>query len=160
MGRTVNHGDPIGRAERHERRLSIARDADPDCLDGFLPQSRYVEGDLLLHLVLHGVDDAHGSTDFRRNPDFGGVALEFGETGARIDEHVRHDLAGRGIDEMRHIARFRRVDEDLPVRTEYHSLRLDPDLHLAQWNAPFQVDHRDRVVVLVGHVENLYGWIL
>src|SRR5215468_11173053 len=62
--RTVDNGDAIGGAERDESGLAVPGDADPDRLDGFLPQPRYIEGDLLLHLVFRGVDDAHGSADF------------------------------------------------------------------------------------------------
>src|SRR5262249_27381616 len=62
--RTVDHGNAVGRTERYESGLAVPGDADPDRLDGFLPQPRYIEGDLLLHLVFRGVDDAHGSADF------------------------------------------------------------------------------------------------
>src|SRR5438128_3732754 len=64
MRRTVDHRDAIGRTERYESGLAVPGDADPDRLDGFLAQPRDIEGDLLLHLVFHGVDDAHGSADF------------------------------------------------------------------------------------------------
>src|SRR5262245_35992626 len=64
MCRSVDHCDAIGWTERHERCLAVPGDADSDCLDGFLPQPRNIEGDLLLHLVPGGVNDAHGSTDF------------------------------------------------------------------------------------------------
>src|SRR5215471_1280080 len=64
VGRAVDHGDAIGGAERYESGLAVPGDADPDRLDGYLPQPRYIEGDLLLHLVFHRVDDAHGSADF------------------------------------------------------------------------------------------------
>src|SRR5262249_4940208 len=158
--RTVDHGDAIGGAERDESGLAVPGDADPDRLDGFLPQPRYIEGDLLLHLLFRGVDYAHGSTDVGCNPHLGGVALELRETGPRIDQHVGHDPARLGIDEMRHIARFRRGDEDPAVRTETHAFRLDPDLHLAERSAPLQVDDRDRVVVLIGHIEDLDRLIL
>src|SRR5262245_11841969 len=65
MCRSVDHSDAIGWTERHECCLAVPGDADSTCLDGFLPQSRNIEGDLLLHLMLHGVDDAHCSADFR-----------------------------------------------------------------------------------------------
>src|SRR6516225_4880714 len=61
---------------------------------------------------------------------------------------------------MRHIGRFRRGDESFAIRTEAHAFRLDPDLHLTERNASLQVDDRDRVVVLVGHVEYLARGIL
>src|SRR5258708_30132958 len=64
MCRSVDHGDAIGRTERHEPCLAVPRDADSDRLDGFLPQPWNIERDPLLHIVLHGVDDAHCSTDF------------------------------------------------------------------------------------------------
>src|SRR5262245_10484953 len=64
MCRSVDHGDAIGRTERHKRCLAVPGDADSDRLDGLLPQPRNIEGDLLLDLVRHGVDDAHGSTNF------------------------------------------------------------------------------------------------
>src|ERR1700730_11188923 len=54
----IDNGDAIGWTQRHEGGLAVPGDADPDRLDGFLPQSRYVEGDLLRHLVLHRIDDA------------------------------------------------------------------------------------------------------
>src|SRR5262249_41681429 len=62
--RAVDHGDAIGWAERYESGFAVPGDADPDRLNGFLPQPRNIEGDLLLHLVFHGVDDAHGSANF------------------------------------------------------------------------------------------------
>src|SRR5215467_13610927 len=62
--RAVDHGDAIGWAERYESGLAVPGNANPDRLDGFLPQPRNFEGDLLLHLVFHGVDDAYGSADF------------------------------------------------------------------------------------------------
>src|SRR5215472_6554898 len=62
--RTVDHGNAIGRTERHEACLAVPCDADPDRLDGLLAQSRDIEGDLLLHLVFLGIDDAHGAADF------------------------------------------------------------------------------------------------
>src|SRR5262245_7114194 len=61
---------------------------------------------------------------------------------------------------MRHVARFRCGDEDLAVRTKAHAFRLDADLDLAERNAPLQVDYCDRVVVFVGHIQNLAGVIL
>ena len=61
---------------------------------------------------------------------------------------------------MRHIGRFGRGNESLAIGTEAHAFRLDPDLDLAERNAPLHVDDRDRVVVLVGHVEYLARGIL
>src|SRR5262252_9868312 len=156
----VDHGDAVGRTKRHEPCLAIPGDADSNRLDGFLPQPWYIEGDLLLHLVFHRVDDAYRSTDFGRNPDLGAVALELRETGPCIDQHVGDDPARLGVDEMRHISRFRRGDENLAVRTEAHAFRFDPDLYFVQGDAPLQIDYRDRVVVLVGHVKDLATVIL
>src|SRR5262249_55531814 len=62
--RTVDHGNAVGRTERHEACLAVPGDADPDRLDGLLAQSRNIEGDLLLHLVFDRIDDAHGAADF------------------------------------------------------------------------------------------------
>src|SRR5262245_59374714 len=158
--RTVNHGDAVGRTKRHKPCLAIPGDADSNRLDGFLPQPWYIEGDLLLHLVFHRVDDAYRSTDFGRNPDLGGVALELREPGPCIDQHVGDDPARLGVDEMRHIGRLRCSDEDLTVRTEAHAFRLYADLYLVERDAPFQINYRDRVVVLVGHVKDLASVIL
>src|SRR6516165_4907410 len=102
--RAVDHGDAIGRAERYESGLAVPSDADPDRLDGFLPQSRNIEGDLLLHLVFHGVDDPYGSADFGGIRHLGGAALERRETGPRVDHHVGDDPARLRVDEMRDIA--------------------------------------------------------
>src|SRR6516165_4691994 len=62
--RSIDHGNAISRTERYESCLAVPGDADPDRLNGLLAQSRNIEGDLLLHLVLRGVDDTHGATDF------------------------------------------------------------------------------------------------
>ena len=64
------------------------------------------------------------------------------------------------VDEMRHVGRFRRVDQGLAVRTNPHAFRLDADLHLAKAAALLHVDDRDGIVVLVGDVEDLAGRIL
>src|SRR5262249_10323181 len=64
MRRAVDDGDAVGGAGRDESGLAGPGAADPDRLDGFLPQPRDIEGDLLPHLVFHRVDDAHGSADF------------------------------------------------------------------------------------------------
>src|SRR6516225_4695877 len=157
---TVDHGNAVGRTECHESCLAVSGDADSDGLDGLLPQPWYIERDLLLHLMFRRVDDAYRSTDFGRNPDLGGVALELREPGPRIDQHVGDDPARLGVDEMRHIGRLRCSDEDLTVRTETHAFWLDAHLYLAERNAPLQVDDRDRVVVLIGHIEDLARLIL
>src|SRR5262249_57043239 len=69
--RTVDHGNAVGRTECHESCLAVSGDADPDRLNGLLPQPWYIERDLLLHLAFHRVDDAYRSTAFGRNPDPG-----------------------------------------------------------------------------------------
>src|SRR5262245_42090391 len=61
---------------------------------------------------------------------------------------------------MRHIARFRRAHAGLAVRTEATASRRAPRLCLTALTAPFQVDDRDCVVVLVGHIEYLARVIL
>src|SRR5215813_11192171 len=154
---TVDHGDAIGRTECHESCLAVSGEADSDRLDGFFPQPRYIEADLLLHLVLGRVDDAYRSTDFGRNPDLGAVALELREPWPCVDQHVGDDPARLGVDEMRHIGCLRCSDEDLTFRTETHAFWLDADLYLPERDAPVQIDYRDRVVVLVGDVKDLAG---
>ena len=62
--RSIDYGNAIGRTERYESCLAVPGDADPDRLNGLLAQPRDIEGDLLLHLAFHGVDDAHGAADF------------------------------------------------------------------------------------------------
>src|SRR6516225_3630800 len=157
---TVDHGNAVGRTECHESCLAVSGDADSDGLDGLLPQPWYIERDLLLHLMFRRVDDAYRSTDFGRNPDLGGVALELREPGPCIDQHVGDDPAPLGVDEMRHIGRLRCSDEDLTVRTKTHAFRLGADLNLVERDAPFQINYRDGVVVLFGHVKDLAGVIL
>src|ERR1700747_539872 len=158
--RGVDHGDAICRTKGYEPSLPIPGDADSNRLDGLLPQPWYIEADLLLHLVFHRIDDTHCPADFGRNPDLGAVALELREPGPRLDQHVGDDPARHGVDEMRHIGRFRRGDKSLAIRTEAHTFRLDPDLNLVERDAPFQINYRDGVVVLVGHVKDLAGVIL
>src|SRR5436190_1886675 len=96
-GSSPDAGSPSITFKRNERGLSVPRDTDPDCLNGFLAQSGHFEGNLFRHFVFHRIDDAHSSADLGRNPDLGPVALEFGETRTCIDEHVRHDLARLGV---------------------------------------------------------------
>src|SRR5215471_17572902 len=62
--RTVDHGNAVGRTERHETCLAVPGNADPDRPNGLLAQPRNIEGNLLLHLVFRGIDDAHGAADF------------------------------------------------------------------------------------------------
>src|SRR5262249_778044 len=69
MRRGVDHGDAIGGTERHESCLAVFGDADSHRLDSLLPQPWYIEGDLLLHLVFHRIDDPYRSTHFRPTPD-------------------------------------------------------------------------------------------
>src|SRR5262245_59720597 len=64
VGRAVDHGDAIGGAERYESGLAVPGGADPDRLDGFLPQPRYHESALLRHLLLRRVVVRPGSADF------------------------------------------------------------------------------------------------
>src|SRR5258705_5064112 len=69
VGYGVDHRDAIGWTERHEGGLAVTGNADPDRLDGFLPQPRYLEGDLLHHLVPAWIYHAYGSADFGRDPE-------------------------------------------------------------------------------------------
>jgi hypothetical protein len=110
--------------------------------------------------MLHRIDDADRSADFGRNPELGAVTFELREARTRIDQHICNDLARLRVDEMRHVGRFRRVDEDLAVRTEAHAFRLDSDLHFTDAGAPLRIDDGDGMVVLVGHVQDLAGRIL
>src|SRR5262249_34450990 len=128
----VDHGNAIGGTERDEGGLAIAGDADADRLDCLLAQAGDIERDLLFHLVLGWVDHADGGADLGRYPDLGTVALELGEARARIDQHVGDDPARLRVDEMRHVGRFRRVDQDATVRAQPHALGLDADLHVAE----------------------------
>ncbi len=160
MRGAVDHCNAVGRTERDEAGLTVGGDADAHRLDRLLAQAGDVKADLFRDLALHGVDDAHGAADLGRYPQLRAVALELRETRARIHQHVRHDLTGRRVDEMRHVGRFGRVDQDLPVRAQPHALGLDADLHLADRYAACDVDDRDGVVVLVGDVEQASGGIL
>src|SRR6516165_1917328 len=160
MGFTINHSDAIGWAERHEPHPPVSGNADSHRLDSFLPQSRYLKRDLALYLVLGGIDDGYCSADFGGNPQLRAVTLELSKARARIDEHVRDDLARLRIDEMHHVGGCRSVDEDLSVGTHAHAFRLDSHLHIADAGAARQVDDGDGVVILVRHVEELAGWIL
>ena len=111
-------------------------------------------------LVLRRIDDANRAADFRGNPELGAVALEFGKARTRIDQDIGDDLACRGVDEMRHVGGFGRVDEDFAVRADRHAFGLDADLDFAEARAPFDIDDGHGVVVLVGDVENLAGRVL
>src|SRR5258706_12443766 len=51
-------------------------------------------------------------------------------------------------------------EEVLAFGTEPTASRPTPALYPPEGNPPFQVDYRDRVVVFVGHIENLASVIL
>ena len=156
----VDHRDAVGGPERDEGGLVVLGHADADRLDRLAPQARNLEGDLAGHHVLCRIDDRDGAADLGGNPQFGTVVLEFGKARPRIDQHVGDDLARRGVDEMRHVGGLGGVDQDLAVRADRHALGLDADLDVADASALLEIDDGDRVVVLVGDVEDLAGGIL
>ena len=84
--------------------------------------------------------------------------LERRKTRPRIDQHVGHDLARRGVDEMRHVRGFGRVYQHLAVRAYAHALRLHADLNLADLRPLRDVDDRYGIVVLVGDVKRCCRW--
>jgi len=86
--------------------------------------------------------------------------LNSANRGRASTKHVGDDPARLGVDEMRHIGRLRRGDEDLAIWTETHAFRFDPDLYLVKGMRRSKSDYRDRVVVLVRHVEDLPSVIL
>src|SRR6185437_5706620 len=135
----------IGRPQRDKGGLVVPGDADADRLDRFAAQSRNVERDLADHRVFDGVDDRNGAADLRRYPEFGAVMLELGKARPRIHQHVGNDLARGGIDEMRHVGGFGRVDQDLSIRTDRHSLGFDTDLNVAEPGALLEVDDGDGI---------------
>ena len=84
------------------------------------------------HHVLDGIDDADRSADLGGDPKLRAVLLELREARARIDEHVGDDPARVGVDEVRHVGGFGRVDQGLAVGADRHAFGLDPDLHVAE----------------------------
>src|ERR1043166_4855408 len=160
MRDAIDHRDAVCRPQRDEAGLAVFRQIDTDRLDRPATQAWNLERDLLLHLAFDRIDHADGSADLRRYPKLRTVALKLGVARARIDEDVGDDLPRGRIDEMRHVRRFRRVDQDLAVRAHAHAFRLDADLHVAEAPAPLDVDDRHRIVVLVGDVECLAGRVL
>src|SRR5260370_41121548 len=85
MACSVDHRDAIGRSECDEHGLSVGRHTDPDGLNRFLAQTRNIEGDPGSNRMPGRIYDGDRSTDLRGNPQFGAVALEFGETRPRVD---------------------------------------------------------------------------
>ena len=59
------------------------------------------------------------------------------------------------VDEMRHIGRLGRIDENASVRAHRHAFRLDADRHVADRRLRLRVDHGDEIVVLVRHIDRL-----
>ena len=109
----IDNGHTIGGPERHKCGLAVLGDVDADRLDRLLAQAGNVEGDLLGHLALDGVDDAHRSADLGGYPKLRAVVLELGKARTRIDQHIGDDLARLGIDEMRHIGGLGGIDQNL-----------------------------------------------
>src|ERR1700730_5602427 len=63
MRSTIDHGHAIGRTQGHKCDPAVIGDVDSDRLDGFLPQPRYLEGDLCCYFMLYRVDHAYRSAD-------------------------------------------------------------------------------------------------
>src|SRR5438552_2244346 len=160
MGGGIDNRNAVGGAKRNETGLAVLGDADADRLDCLAPQTGNAEVDLAGNGAFDGVDDRYGSADLRRYPYFGVVALELGKAWPRIDQHVGDDLARRGVDEMRHVGGLGGIDQDLAVRAEGHAFRFDADLDVPHADAILEVDDGDRVVVLVGDIEEFAGGIL
>src|SRR5271168_5064837 len=127
MACDVDHRDAIGRTERDKGGFVVLGDADPDRLDGLTPQARNVEDDLAGDGVFDRIDDRDCAADLGGDPQFRTVVLEFGEARPRVDQYVGDDLAGRGIDEMRHVGGLGGIDQDLAVWTDRHSFGFDAD---------------------------------
>ena len=68
-------------------------------------------------------------------------------------------MALGGIDDVRHVRRFRGVDEVFPVRAYAHTLRLDANRDLGDDRAASDVDDSDEVAILVGDVKQRAGRI-
>ena len=109
-----------------------------------------------LIVVLGRIDHADGAADLRRHPELRAVLLELGKARTGIDEHVGDDLARARVDEMRHVRRFGRVDEDLAVRADRPCprARRRPALRPAALARSMSITVTS-VVVFVGDVEDL-----
>src|SRR5689334_11062770 len=160
MRDAVDHRHAVGGPERDKDGLAILRHVDADGLDRLAAQAGDREGDLLRHGVLDRIDDADRAADFRRYPQLGPVVLERRKARPRIHQHVGDDLARRGVDEVRHVGGLGGIDQNLAVRTDGHAFGLDTDLYVTDARALFEVDDRDRIVVLIGNVKDLAGGIL
>ena len=149
----------IGGSERDERALPVLGDAYADRLNRILVDARDLETDLADDLASLGVDDGHCAADLGAHPKLRPVGCELGDTRPAVDQNVVDRHVGRGIDEVRHVGGFGRVHQQLPVRRNAHSLRLDTDRDLRQHLVRLDIDHSDEVIVLVGDIERIAGWM-
>ena len=151
--RDVDDGDAIGRPQRHEHGRAVAGQRQADGLDQIAADALHLETDRALDRARGDVDHRDRAADLRRHPQLGAVGREQGEARPLVDENVGHDLERRGIDQMRHVGRFRGRDREPVVGRNGHTLRLHADIDLAHDLPALDVDDRRDGVVLVGDVE-------
>ena len=154
-GFRVDDGYTVGGPESHKRPLAVLGVAYAHRLDGVRGDALDLELDFSKLLAGGGVDDGDGSTDLRTDPDLRAVMGIFSDTGTGIDEDVVEDLVRLGVDEMRHVGRFRGVDQHLPVGAHSHALGLHADRYFGDNLVGLDIDYGDEIIVLVGDIKRI-----
>ena len=113
IGAGVDRRDMVGRAKGDKGGLAIVGEFETDGLHPVGMHALDLKGDLGLFAPRGGIEDRDRAADFRADPEFGARGGEFGMTWPGIDQCICHDLAGFGIDPMRHIGGFGRGDGKL-----------------------------------------------
>ena len=77
--------------------------------------------------------------------------------GARpgIDEDIGENLVRLRVDQMRHVRRFRRIDEHFAIGAKPHSLGFDANRNFSDGFACRDIDRGHQIVVLVRDIEKL-----
>ena len=78
------------------------------------------------------IDHGDRAADLGGHPKLFAVGSIFGKAWPAVDQDIRDDFICLGVDEMRHVGRFRRVHHDAAVRTDPHAFRLDADRHFSK----------------------------
>ena len=86
------------------------------------------------------------------------VRFEFRKPRTGIDQHIVRDLMCCGVDKVRHVCRFRRIDDHLAVRADAHAFRLNADRNFGEDLFGFQVNDRHQIVIFIGDVKRLAIW--
>src|SRR6185437_8863303 len=149
VGLCVDHGNPVGTSQGHERLATVCRELQADGADVLLVDTWNIEVDDVQDLMASRIDDRDRAPDFRRHPQESLIRSVYRDPRPGVDQDVGHDLSRLRVDEMGHAGLFGRHHHGAPVPADGETFRLDPDLDLRDPLARGVVDHRDQGLVFI-----------